>query len=436
MQRLRQERFTEQLESLANALALQNEDLTQQAAAAAAYDVRPDLLAASSIVVVLMGLTFLISRAITIPLRQLMEACRRMTAGDFTGQVKVGGRDEIGELASTFNTTAHELTRLLAEETGAKDAAMSAARAKSAFLANMSHEIRTPMNGIMGMAELLSDMGLDSEQQDYLNMIRSSADAPLRIIEPFTQADSSFTRRYGGTGLGLAIVTQLVQLMSGRLWLESTLGRGSTFHFTLQLGRQPAAEVSDIPVDIPARCHVPGGPERSRCLQILVAEDNPVNQRLAVRLLEKHGHSVVVVGDGEAALAALAYQPFDLVLMDVQMPRLNGLEATAAIRTQEQGTGRHLPILALTAHAMHGDAARCLAAGMDGYLAKPFQADELDAALARLLPEGPPLEARTACLSAASLRPSRGGWPAVATPANRARRPGSNRCAAYGWFHV
>jgi two-component system, sensor histidine kinase and response regulator len=122
-------------------------------------------------------------------------------------------------------------------------------------------------------------------------------------------------------------------------------------------------------------------------LHILVAEDNVVNQRLVSRLLEKHGHHVTVVSNGRDSLAGLAQQVYDLVLMDVQMPELDGLEATAAIRAQEERTGRHLPILALIAHAMQGDVERCLAAGMDGYLAKPFQADELEAALARLLPE-------------------------------------------------
>jgi CheY-like chemotaxis protein len=124
--------------------------------------------------------------------------------------------------------------------------------------------------------------------------------------------------------------------------------------------------------------------EARRHLRILVAEDNVVNQRLAMRLLEKQGHSVAVVDNGRAALATLAQQPFDLVLMDVQMPEMDGLETATAIRAQEHGTGRHLPIIALTAHVMEGDQARCLAAGSDAYVPKPIKADVLYAAIDRL----------------------------------------------------
>jgi CheY-like chemotaxis protein len=122
--------------------------------------------------------------------------------------------------------------------------------------------------------------------------------------------------------------------------------------------------------------------------RILLAEDNVINQRLAARMLEKHGHTVMVVNNGQEALDALTRQSFDLVLMDVQMPEMDGFEATLLIREQEKATGRHLPILALTAHAMKGDRERCLAAGMDGYVAKPLQARELYNAVALLIPSG------------------------------------------------
>jgi CheY-like chemotaxis protein/HPt (histidine-containing phosphotransfer) domain-containing protein len=134
----------------------------------------------------------------------------------------------------------------------------------------------------------------------------------------------------------------------------------------------------------PALPVVPGA---QRPLRILLAEDNRVNQQVARRILEKHGHTVVVVSDGQAALAALAQAPCDLVLMDIQMPVLDGLTATATIRAQEQGT--HLPIIAMTAHAMRGDRERCLAAGMDGYVTKPLKAADLVAAIAQVLPAAP-----------------------------------------------
>jgi CheY-like chemotaxis protein len=123
-----------------------------------------------------------------------------------------------------------------------------------------------------------------------------------------------------------------------------------------------------------------------RPLRLLLAEDNPVNQKLAVRLLEKKGHTVVVAGDGVEAVRAVADQPFDLVLMDVQMPEMDGFDATAAIRARERGTGRHVPILAMTAYAMKGDRERCLAAGMDGYVSKPIQPRELWQAIEALVP--------------------------------------------------
>jgi PAS domain S-box-containing protein len=351
------------------------------------------------------------------------------------------------------------------------------------------------------------------------------------IFAPFEQADGSVTRRHGGTGLGLAISSRLVGMMGGRIWVDSEVGRGSTFHFTARLGlaREPVPPVPfdpdalrGLPVLVvddnatnrriltemlgnwrmrpspadggtaalaamrraaaagepyalvvldammpgmdgfalaeqirahpdfagatimmlssadragdAARCealgiaahlmkpvkqsellntiltilHVGAGvpalaaevPERppqsepsavaAPRLRVLLAEDNAVNQRLAVRLLERHGHSVVVAGNGREALAALERQPYDVVLMDVQMPELGGLEATEHIRAGERGTGRHVPIIALTAHAMKGDREKCLAAGMDAYLSKPIQARELLHALAALAPGSAP----------------------------------------------
>ncbi len=344
------------------------------------------------------------------------------------------------------------------------------------------------------------------------------ADKRTAIFDPFTQADGSMTRKYGGTGLGLSISARLVDMMGGRMWVESEVGRSSTFHFTVrlevrpgtpprplprqparleglrvlvvddnatnrrileetlhgwrmrptavaggpaalvELGREPYGlilldalmpdmdgvrlaqqirahpEQAAIPIlmlssagwDQP-RPHlqtlgiaaaltkpvkqsdlleaietvlgttaiIPPVPDRDsylapcRPLRVLVVEDHPLNQRLIMILLQKKGHWGHLAANGKEALAVLEQETFDLVLMDVQMPEMNGFDATARIRQREQGTGRHVPIIAMTAHAMTGDRERCLGAGMDGYVAKPIRPEELFGVMADLAGPAP-----------------------------------------------
>ncbi|MGE3188512.1 MAG: PAS domain-containing protein [Vicinamibacterales bacterium] len=206
------------------------------------------------------------------------------------------------------------------------------------------------------------------------------ADRASRLFEPFTQGDESTARQYGGTGLGLAISNELVGLMGGSIGVESEVGRGSTFRVRLPL---PSAEA--LPATL--RAGDPQAGERPQLgLRVLVAEDNPVNARVASLMLTRLGCRATIAASGHAALEALGRASYDVALLDLDMPGLGGLDVARRIRDGER-EGGHLPLVALTADAMQGTEARCLEAGMDGYLTKPIGLGPLAGTLARLVPE-------------------------------------------------
>ena len=236
----------------------------------------------------------------------------------------------------------------------------------------------------------LSAIGLGRERHEIHFAVRDTgigipANRLAQLFLPFQQLDPSTTRTHGGTGLGLAISRRLSELMGGSIWADSEVGRGSTFHFTLIAKAATAEALENFDQGLwtsPFDQEQGDRPTDSAPpLRILLAEDNIVNQKVAIMLLERLGHRADVAANGVEAVDALRRQPYDVVLMDVQMPEMDGLEATRRIRRQVM-TGRRPRIIGLTAHTMVGDRERCLAAGMDDFLPKPLDRTSLEAVLA------------------------------------------------------
>lgn len=237
-------------------------------------------------------------------------------------------------------------------------------------------EAGAEVNGLIELTFCVRDTG-----------IGIPADRMDRLFKPFSQADASMSRLYGGTGLGLVISRRLAEHLGGRMWAESEPGKGSSFFFTIRcrpalaVPPQPASP-SDIPADNP-----PDLAQRIP-LRILLAEDNSVNQKVGLLMLERIGYRADVAADGNEALEALRRQPYDLLLMDVQMPGMDGLEATRRIRA-ELPPGRQPRIVAMTANVLREQREACQAAGMDDFVQKPITFAELRAALSRADASGP-----------------------------------------------
>ncbi len=249
-------------------------------------------------------------------------------------------------------------------------------RLRQVLINLLSNAVKFTESGSVRL-EVRRDMETPAEAYVQISVQDTGIGIPLqdqqRIFAPFMQVDASTTRRHGGTGLGLTIASDLIRAMGGRLAVKSEPGKGSTFFFTIPLAKAPPQPPPRERPKLSSTSSKSG--ERLEALRVLLAEDVPTNQLVIRRILEKRGHTVVVAQDGREAVERVQAEEFDLILMDVQMPEMDGLQATVLIRSMP-GLPR-VPIIALTAHAMPGDKQRCEAAGMDAYLTKPIDAAEL-----------------------------------------------------------
>jgi hypothetical protein len=301
--------------------------------------------------------------------------------------------ETVGMLAAPAREKGLELTCLVALGTPSRVRG-DAARLRQILLNLVGNAVKFSQQG-----EVSIRVRLDREDEKTVTLrldvqdsgIGISKDRAAFLFAPFVQADGSMTRKFGGTGLGLAISKQLVELMGGQIGLKSEEGKGSTFWFTVVLQKpeaQPASKAAPSSEFVGAqgsREQLANAPARPGA-RILVAEDIESNQEVALAILNKLGYHTDLVENGAEAIAALRSAPYDLVLMDCEMPEMDGYEATRRIRRTESLEGRgHIPILALTAHAISEDKAKCQDAGMDDYLAKPIEPRQLAEALAKWL---------------------------------------------------
>jgi signal transduction histidine kinase/AmiR/NasT family two-component response regulator len=307
------------------------------------------------------------------------------------------GKLELESIEFEPGRVTHDVVELLSERARNKGLALRCEIAGNvpAVVRGDPNRLRQILINLMGNAIKFTEhggvtvrLGCEGSDQEQVRLafevqdtgIGMSAESQAHLFQPFVQVDSSHARRFGGTGLGLAIVRQLVEMMGGRIEVDSAPGRGSRFRFTLALGRGVAAEVSPPPADTGRATRVEG-------LHVLLAEDTPTNQEVTRAMLRQLGCLVTVVSDGRQAVEAFRRQPPDLILMDCQMPEMDGFEATRQIREIERNDGRQpTPIVAVTAGILRDERAACLASGMNDFLPKPFRRANLVDVLLRWRP--------------------------------------------------